>query len=286
MKGLKLVGILLLVLLPVAHLVSAYTVSSLVLTVYGDGYVGVSYEILPDDYTSQITLPLLGSHYENVIVEDENGNPLNYQLENGTLLIYTGGAELVNVSYYTPDLTSKEGIVWTLSVSSSEPFTVVLPESAIVVDLSDIPLEIAGNSITMPPGNQSISYTLEGRTTSGGAGEAPIGGSGTILLVIGGIALATGAAYFGLKKKSQLFGGRMPTREEFEAKLDNLDLNEDEKRALLYIFDKGGKASQAEVREAIGLPKTTAWRMFKRLERKGLVKILKGKKENWVELRF
>ena len=286
MKGLKLVGILLLVLLPVAHLVSAYTVSSLVLTVYGDGYVGVSYEILPDDYTSQITLPLLGSHYENVIVEDENGNPLNYQLENGTLLIYTGNSELVNVSYYTPDLTSKKGIVWTLSVSSEEPFTVVLPESAIVVDLSDIPLEIAGNSITMPPGNQSISYTLEGRTTSGGAGEAPIGESSTILLVIGGIALAAGAAYFGLKKKSQLFGGRMPTREEFEAKLDNLDLNEDEKRALLYIFDKGGKASQAEVREAIGLPKTTAWRMFKRLERKGLVKILKGKKENWVELRF
>ena len=286
MKGLKLVGILLLALLPVAHLVSAYTVSSLVLTVYGDGYVGVSYEILPDDYTSQITLPLLGSHYENVIVEDENGNPLNYQLENGTLLIYTGDAELVNVSYYTPDLTSKEGIVWTLSVSSEDPFTVVLPENAIVVDLSDIPLEIAGNSITMPPGNQSISYTLGGRTTSGGVGEVPTDESRTILLAIVGIALAAGAVYFGLKKKSGSFGGRMPTREEFEAKLDNLDLNEEEKRALLYIFDKGGKASQAEVREAIGLPKTTAWRMFKRLERKGLVRILKGKKENWVELRF
>ena len=76
------------------------------------------------------------------------------------------------------------------------------------------------------------------------------------------------------------------TGEEFEAKLANLDLNDDERRALLYLFDRGGKASQAEVREAVGLPKTTAWRMFKRLERKGLVKILRGKKENWVELRF
>ncbi|WP_335755201.1 helix-turn-helix transcriptional regulator [Thermococcus pacificus] len=195
----------------------------------------------------------------------------------------------MNVTYYTPDLTSKEGIVWTLSVSSNESFTVVLPESAIVVDLSDIPLEIAGNSITMPPGNQSISYTLEGRTTTsgtGGAGGEPTGGSATVLFVIVAIALAVGAAYFGLKKKSGSFGGKMPTKEEFEAKLANLDLTEEERRALLYLFDKGGKASQAEVREAIGLPKTTAWRMFKRLERKGLVKILKGKKENWVELRF
>ncbi|WP_335755200.1 hypothetical protein [Thermococcus pacificus] len=88
MKGLKLFVILLLALIPVAHLVSAYTVSSLILTVYGDGYVEVSYEILPDDYSSQIVLPLLGSYYENVIVEDENGEPLNYRLENGTLLIY------------------------------------------------------------------------------------------------------------------------------------------------------------------------------------------------------
>ena len=291
MNGLKLLGVFLLALLPVAHMVSAqYTVSSLVLTVYGDGYVEVNYEILPDNYTSQLFLPLLGSHYENVIVEDESGNPLNYRLDDGRLFIYTGSAEMVNVSYYTPDLTSKEGIVWTLNVSSNEPFTVVLPEGAIVVDLSDVPLEIAGDSITMPPGNQSISYTLEGRTTASrarGTGETPAGGlRGAYYLAIGAIVLAGGAVYLGLKKKSGSFGGKAPTREEFEAKLEDLDLREEERRALLYIFDRGGKASQAEVREAIGLPKTTAWRMFKRLERMGLVKILKGKKENWVELRF
>jgi uncharacterized membrane protein len=289
MRGLKLLVIFMLALLPAFHMVSAqYTVSSLVLTVYGDGYVKVSYELIPDNYTSQIVLPMLGGHAEDVIVEDENGNPLNYQIDNGDLIVYTGNAELVNVTYYTPDLTSKEGIVWTLSVSVDNPFTVVLPEGAIVVDLSDVPMEIAGNSITMPPGNQSISYTIEGRTeTSSGTGGASGGGSSTLYyLAVGGIVLAGGAAYLGLRRKSGGFGGRMPTREEFEAKLANLDLNEEEKRALLYIFDKGGKASQAEVREAIGLPKTTAWRMFKRLDRKGLVKILKGKKENWVELRF
>ncbi|ASA77402.1 helix-turn-helix domain-containing protein [Thermococcus sp. 5-4] len=260
--------------------VSAYTVSSLVLTVYDDGYVKVEYELLPAEYSSQIELPLIGDHYENVIVEDEDGNPLNFRLENGSLLIYSGDAEVVKVSYYTPDLTAKEGMVWTLHVATNDSFTVVLPENAIVVDLSDIPLEIAGNSITMPPGNQSVSYTLNGRGVGGESGA----GSLSYLALLGGLAVVGGSAYaLWRKKRGQ---SSMPTREEFQARLENLDLNEEEKRALLYIFDKGGKASQAEVREAIGLPKTTAWRMFKRLERKGLVKVLKGRKENWVELRF
>ncbi|AEK72338.1 membrane protein, conserved [Thermococcus sp. 4557] len=277
---LRQVAVFLMATLILLPWVSAYTVSSLVLTVYDDGYVKVEYELLPAEYSSQIELPLLGDHYENVIVEDEDGNPLNFLLENGSLLIYSGDAGIVKVSYYTPDLTAKEGMVWTLHVATNDSFTVVLPENAIVVDLSDIPLEIAGNSITMPPGNQSVSYTLNGRGAGGESGA----GSLLYLALLGGLVVIGGFAYVLWRRKK---GGKsMLTREEFQARLENLDLNEEEKRALLYIFDKGGKASQAEVREAIGLPKTTAWRMFKRLERKGLVRILKGKKENWVELKF
>ncbi len=180
--------------------------------------------------------------------------------------------------------------MWTLNVSTGDSFTVVLPENAIVVDLSDVPpLEIAGNSITMPPGNQSISYTLNGRDSES-AGET---GNSTypltypvILTALAVLGAVGGGGY--LLRRRKVEGKPMPSREEFEAKLENLDLNEEERRALLYIFDRGGgRASQAEVREAIGLPKTTAWRMFRRLERKGgLVRILKGKKENWVELRL
>ncbi len=69
-------------------------------------------------------------------------------------------------------------------------------------------------------------------------------------------------------------------------RVERLGLSDEEKKAILYIFDRGGRVSQAQVREALGLPKTTAWRMFKRLEEKGVVKILKGKKEHWVELNF
>ncbi|ACJ16063.1 hypothetical membrane protein, conserved [Thermococcus onnurineus NA1] len=279
-KSLVIFMITALILVPVVS--GEYTVSSLVLTVYEDGYVKVEYELLPADYASQIEVSLFGEHYENLFVENENGNPLNFRLDNGNLLIYSEDAQVVRVSYYTPDLTSKDGIVWTLKVSSESPFTVVLPENCIVVDLSDIPLEIAGNSITMPPGNQSVSYTLQYTGTS----EENSSNYLLIALFVG-VAVIGGIAVYLLRRKGS-GGMERPklTREEFEKKLEGLELNDEEKRALLYIFDKGGRASQAEVREAIGLPKTTAWRMFKRLERKGLVKVIKGRKENWVELRF
>ncbi|NJE42216.1 helix-turn-helix domain-containing protein [Thermococcus sp. GR6] len=279
-KSLVMFIITALILVPVVS--GEYTVSSLVLTVYKDGYVKVECEILPSDYAAQIEVSLLGEHYENLFVEDENGNPLNFRLDNGSLLIYSEDAQVVKVSYYTPDLTSKDGIVWTLKVSSESPFTVVLPENSIVVDLSDIPLEIAGDSITMPSGNQSVSYTIQYTGTS----ERNSSNYLLIALLVGAATVGSIVAYLIKGRGSGRVERPKLTREEFERRLEGLELNDEEKRALLYIFDKGGRASQAEVREAIGLPKTTAWRMFKRLERKGLVKVIKGRKENWVELRF
>ena len=157
-----------------------------------------------------------------------------------------------------------------------------------MVDLSDIPLSIAQNRITMPPGNQSISYILPYNDTHSGTVQESGGSRSYLLSALAGL-LIIGGIFAGYRlRKAPGKGMQRPklSRPEFMERLDGLDLNDEEKRALLYIFDKGGRASQAEVREALGIPKTTAWRMFKRLERKGLVKILKGRKENWVELRF
>ncbi|RLF92206.1 hypothetical protein DRN82_00265 [Thermococci archaeon] len=244
------------------------------LVVFPDGYVRVEYEITPSNYSTQIVVPILGEHYEDLIVEDENGDPLQFDVSNSSIIIYPTNAQLVMVSYYTSDLTSKRGIVWTLNVSLDSPFTVVLPKGSIIVDLSDVPLKIAENMINMPPGNQSISYTIPHEEIHTSQGIYFLLATLLIAAMVLGVHL--------LKSK----GNRQLTREKFEKILNELDLTDEERRALLYIFDKGGRCSQAEVREAIGIPKTTAWRMFKRLERKGLVKILKGKKENWIELKL
>lgn len=274
-KIMALIGLALLVV----PLVSAeFTVSDLELTIYRDGYVEVYYQIIPSDYVVQISIPLLGKDHENLIVEDENGNPLNFEVSGNNVIIYVNNAQLIKILYYTPDLTSKHGLVWTLNVSSPYPFKVVLPENSVVVDLSDIPLSISSNVISMPPGNQSISYTLEY--------NAEKNSQNVIYYFLAGI-LAIGAVFIGIKliSSKKVSKDVKVDKEAFLKKMEKFDLNDEEKNALLYILEKGGRASQAEVRNALGLPKTTAWRMFKRLEKQGLVKIIRGRKENWIELK-
>ncbi|WP_048148058.1 helix-turn-helix domain-containing protein [Palaeococcus ferrophilus] len=271
---------LLLIILPLA---SAQYTAELSLTVYRDGYVGVDIKIVPDEYTAQVSIPLPGSTYESLFVVDEEGNPLDYSVEGGTMVINTGNASLVEVSYYTPDLTTKAGPVWTLSLNSSVPFTVVLPEGTTVVDLSDVPLSIAGENITMPSGNQSISYVLSASVNV--EEPSPSGSSYTPAIAVILLLFAALAAGVYLRRPREKGEEKPLDKDAYLKKMEGFELNDYERDALLYILERGGRASQAEVRKALDIPKTTAWRMFKRLEKQGLVKIVKGSKENWVELK-
>jgi len=249
------------------------------LFVYEDGYVKVEISIVPDNYTEPLIVPVT-EHAQDIIVEDAQGNPIDFQEANGSLLIYPGSAELVKISYYTPDLTSKRGIVWTVNFSSEVPFEVVLPHGAVIVDLSDIPLMINGTSITMPPGSQSVSYVIENPPT----GKNQKSGALNVILAAGGAVLVAGAVLIWRRKRSGNDGGETKA-DPIEEALESGGLREEEKLALRYLLEHGGRASQAEIRDALGIPKTTAWRMFRRLEEKGLVRIVRGRKENWVELR-
>lgn len=253
-----------------------FTVSNLELVVYRDGYVKVEYQIIPEEYVTQITVPLLGKDYENLFVVDENDDPLNFEVNGNEVIIYVGDAQIIKISYYTSDLTNKEGLVWTLNVSSPYPFSVILPEDAIIVELSDIPLSISANTLSMPEGNQSIGYTLK----SMGIEERP---TNVIYGIIVGLAIIAGLLLIFIRKPKKREQGQI-NKDLYLKKMRKYNLNEEEQKALLYILNKGGRASQAEVRKALGIPKTTAWRMFQRLEKQGLVKIIRGAKENWVEL--
>ncbi|WP_237705156.1 helix-turn-helix transcriptional regulator [Thermococcus zilligii] len=287
--------------------VEGQTVSSLSLTVYEDGYVLVNETISTANYTVALDVPLLGQHAEGLVALDENGNLLPVEVNNGNVTIYFGDATLVKLSYYTPDLTSKEGAIWTVSLESPVPVTISLPSNAVIVDLSDIPLEIRGNTLLMPPGDVSVSYlipigttttgspgrtgttttTSQGRATTtptgGGGGSGPARWIGLVLALL----IAGGAAslLLGKKKTPETRSWSPEALERFRQKIDAMtDLNDDERGALLFLIENGGKAPQSRVRDALGLPKTTAWRMFKRLEEKGLVRVYKLGRENWVEL--
>jgi uncharacterized membrane protein/plastocyanin len=59
-------------------------------------------------------------------------------------------------------------------------------------------------------------------------------------------------------------------------------LREDDRQVLQYVSNKGGEALLADIRNDFGLPKSTAWRLVKRLEREELVDIVKFGNQNLV----
>ncbi|ASJ03446.1 transcriptional regulator [Thermococcus profundus] len=335
--------------------VSARSVDSIALTVYEDGYVLVNETLSTANYSVAVDIPLLGRNVEGLVATDGEGNLLPIEVNSGNVTVYFGNASTVQLSYYTPDLTSKEGAVWTVSLDSPIPVEITLPSDAVIVDLSDIPLEIRGSTILMPAGNVSVSYVIpiqvtttttsssegqgstrtsssstsstssttstalpggdNGSSTSSSSSTSPsttttstttpasstgtttttpgggAGGSsaGKLAGVLVGILVIVGVAYLYLRRRSAPekaeSGSNSDALQRFREKIDSLpDLNDDERGALIYLMENGGKAPQSKVRDALGLPKTTAWRMFKRLEERGLVRVYKLGRENWVEL--
>ncbi|AEH24880.1 helix-turn-helix transcriptional regulator [Pyrococcus yayanosii] len=276
-------GVLLFLLLIFLTPVQAYSLKSVTITVYRDGYANIYEVIVPSPGESRIEVPLPVENFTGLSVLVD-GKETSYILNGSRIVVYTWNASRVEVMYYTPDITSKAGAKWAVRVSFEAPVTVILPERSVIVGLSGIPMKIENNSITMPPGNQTIYYLLEFQKPSQ---PAPIENkSMSWQLILAVLVVVTFGAIFSLK----FLRGEGKSNKARLKSLDELvkafNLNEDEKRALMFIYDHGGKVRQADVRNALGIPRTTAWRMFKRLEKMGLVKISKVNNENWVELNF
>lgn len=63
-------------------------------------------------------------------------------------------------------------------------------------------------------------------------------------------------------------------------------LRPEDQRVLKYLAEKDGAAFESEVRNKFLLPKTTIWRLVKRLEREELIEIRKAGGQNLIKLRY
>ena len=63
-------------------------------------------------------------------------------------------------------------------------------------------------------------------------------------------------------------------------------LRPEDQQVLKYLVEKEGAAFESEVRSKFQLPKTTIWRLVKRLEREELIEIRKAGGQNLIKLRF
>ena len=63
-------------------------------------------------------------------------------------------------------------------------------------------------------------------------------------------------------------------------------LRPEDQDVLRYLAEKEGAAFESEIRSKFNLPKTTIWRLVKRLEREELVEIRKAGGQNLIKLKF
>jgi uncharacterized membrane protein len=299
MKSKVIVPFLFTVLIALATLTTPATAQEVVetiATVYRDGWVHVKVETAVDPTEPSATLQLLSSSINNVLVTDEGGEPLAYDVKGTNITIYTLGASKVVLEYDTIALTSMTAGVWTISFTSPHPLILVLPENATIMYFNAPPSSIksegtGGGSrlvLELSPGSWEISYVLEAPIISPPPTTPPQGGAqppqqpsppillpNALMLAVGAIVVvAIALSLFLLKRRSGV------------ARATCLEaLDGDEVKVVELLRSKGGRALEAEIREALGLPKTTAWRLVRRLEKKGLVVVRKVGNQNVVELR-
>jgi uncharacterized membrane protein len=141
-----------------------YTLSELSFTVYADGYAAVDYYADVDPTRPRVNVTLFGSLYIDILVEDQDGLILDYSPSEGGLSIDTLGSISVLVSYFTQDLTSKSGQIWTFAVAAPVDVSIILPQGSTIVSLSSVPLSMSNLGenllLTMPGGEVEVSYTI------------------------------------------------------------------------------------------------------------------------------
>jgi uncharacterized membrane protein len=261
-------------------------------TVYRDGWVHLKVEAAVDPTEPSTTLQLLSSSINNVLALDEGGEPLAYDVSGTNITVYTLGASKVVLEYDTIALTSMTAGIWTISFTTPCPLTLILPENATIMYFNAPPSSIKSEGsrlvLELSPGSWEISYVLEAPIISPPPTTPPQGGAqppqqpsppillpNALMLAVGAIVVvAIALSLFLLKRRSGV------------ARATCLEaLDGDEVKVVELLRSKGGRALEAEIREALGLPKTTAWRLVRRLEKKGLVVVRKVGSQNVVEIR-
>lgn len=138
-------------------------------------------------------------------------------------------------------------------------------------------------------GEYEVSLTKAGQAYEAALNAEPEPGGNQTLIIMGGavvIVLVAGYIYLSSRKPS------LPAKPEAQAPQVDLDavfrgrphLRTDDKAVLRYVQESGGTFI-TELRERFDIPKSSAWRMVKRLEEEGLLKVSTVGRETYIQLK-
>ena len=255
------------------------------LTVYRDGIVHITQKLTVSELTPKITLPLLSSSIENVIVLDENQLVVDYEINGDDLIVFTLGAESISVEYDTVALTRKEAEVWTLVTDNPYTLTIFLPKNSTVIYLNNMPsaIDTSGTSIKLSlyPGQWEISYVLtllpEDGTEDNGTADSSIPIDYLIATIVFGVTVVISTILIIRRRRGPNVKKILKAHPQ---------LKKEDKDVIEFLGEKGGKAFEAEIRERFpDMPRTSLWRLVRRLERLEIVEVKKIGLENQVQLK-
>lgn len=261
----------------------------LTLTAYLDGFVLVNYQFTLDQIYPTINVSLIGETYEEILIVDEQNLPLDYTIANNETVIYSLNATKITVTYFTQDLTAKTGKYWTLTADTPTNATVTLPETVSIISINNVPelIENVNGKIilVMPTGTIEITYIAEHEldTQTQNPDITPLI---TAILLSATFPIIASAIWL-LKRKKPPLKPAEPTNEVDTKKLleKHKDLRQEEIQVVSFLAEKHGTALEAELYEKLNLPRTTTWRLLKRLQAMGIIDITKSRRQNTIAIK-
>lgn len=253
--------------------------------IYRDGLAHVKQTLSLDELSSQVSLSLLSESFENLVVLDENKLSVDYRANGKNLTIFSLGAAKVEVEYDTNALTSKEAEVWTLSFENAYDLKVLFPKNSTVIYLNQTPkaIDTVENEITLTvnPSQWEIDYTLTllaEEQTSNVQSDTLLLPIEYLFIIVIIIVSSVFLIVFLLRRK------HCPNvSKTLNA---NPQLMKEDKDVIQFLAEKDGKAFEAEIRQRFpDMPRTSLWRLIKRLEKMEIVEVRKIGLENQVQLK-
>lgn len=144
-----------------------YQVNSVFVGILSNGDSIVQYDLRLKNNTSEITLPLIGGNINDVLVRNYLSKYLAFTFNSVTneIKINSQNESQIRITYQTPDLVNKKEREWSFLIDSAFPFTVKLPNDAVVTNLGEqspsLIRKLGGqNLLSFDKGRISIDYVI------------------------------------------------------------------------------------------------------------------------------
>ena len=144
-----------------------YQVNSIFIGILSNGDSIVQYDLRLKNNTNEITLPLIGGNISDILVKNYLSKYLGYSFNSVTneIKINTQNESQLRITYQTPGLVNKQEREWSFFIDSAFPFTVKLPNDAVVTNLGEqspsLIRKLGGqNLLSFDKGKISIDYVI------------------------------------------------------------------------------------------------------------------------------